>query len=217
MGLLTPSDNDILPLRGERLAEVAAACPSELSPGQGASQVSNSEPGPGTRVGSTLLAALIVISLVLSATIGAMFWQGLVSTPRTIVIVRDREPREPQQASTTRPAAAADPKTALISRPDETGRVADLIAHGQKMLDLGQISPARAYFERAAEAGSADAAYALGMTYDPIFINDSGVQGMKADPAEARAWYERARDLGSQAAKGKLEELKHAVKERFKS
>jgi hypothetical protein len=33
---------------------------------------------------------------------------------------------------------------------------------------------------------------------------------MKGDLAEARAWYERARKLGSQAAQEKLKELEHA-------
>jgi hypothetical protein len=61
---------------------------------------------------------------------------------------------------------AGDHKTALIARPDETGRIADLIAHGQKMIEVGYLPGARGYFQRAAEAGSADAAYALGTTYD---------------------------------------------------
>ena len=101
-------------------------------------------------------------------------------------------------------------KTALITRPDESERIADLIAHGQKMIDVGYLPGARGYFQRAAEAGSADAAYALGTTYDPSFISDSGAQGIKGDLAQARAWYERARELGSQAAQEKLEELKDA-------
>jgi hypothetical protein len=105
---------------------------------------------------------------------------------------------------------AADHKVALIARPDETGRIADLIAHGQKMIDVGYLPGARGYFQRAAEAGSADAAYALGTTYDPSFIRETGAQGIKGDVAVARAWYERARELGSQAAQEKLRELEPA-------
>lgn len=111
---------------------------------------------------------------------------------------------------------AVPDQTPLILRPDETGRIADLMAHGQKMIDLGQIAGARSYFKRAAEAGSADAAYALGLTYEPSFLDRVGVQGMRADPAEARAWYERAQELGSQAAKQRLEELKRAVGEKLR-
>ncbi|MGC2410850.1 MAG: hypothetical protein WA441_12855 [Methyloceanibacter sp.] len=106
---------------------------------------------------------------------------------------------------------AADPKSALISRPKETELIAGLIAHGQKMIDVGYLAGARGYFKRAAEAGSAEAALALGATYDPKFINDAGVKGIKPDLAEARAWYVRARELGSAAAQERLEELKHAM------
>ena len=98
-----------------------------------------------------------------------------------------------------------------ISRPEEKELVAGLIAHGQKMIDVGYLAGARGYFKRAAEAGSADAALALGATYDPKFISDIGVKGIKGDLAEARAWYERARELGSVSAQGKLEDLKHPL------
>ena len=97
-----------------------------------------------------------------------------------------------------------------LSRADEKELVAGLIAHGQKMIDVGYLAGARGYFKRAAEAGSADAALALGATYDPNFISDIGARGIKGDLAEARAWYERARELGSVSAQEKLEELKHA-------
>ena len=98
-----------------------------------------------------------------------------------------------------------------ISRPEEKELIAGLIAHGQKMIDVGYLAGARGYFKRAAEAGSADAALALGATYDPNFISDIGVKGIKGDLAEARAWYERARELGSVSAQEKLEDLKHAL------
>jgi hypothetical protein len=101
--------------------------------------------------------------------------------------------------------------TPPISRPEDKELIAGLIAHGQKMIDVGYLAGARGYFKRAAEAGSADAALALGATYDPKFISDIGVKGIKGDLAEARAWYERARELGSVSAQEKLEDLKHAL------
>ncbi len=87
----------------------------------------------------------------------------------------------------TRLDIAADPKAALILRSDESGRIADLIAHGHKMIDVGYFAGARAYFKRAAEAGSGDAALLLGATFDPEFIDKIGAHGIKADPQEARA------------------------------
>jgi hypothetical protein len=103
-----------------------------------------------------------------------------------------------------------DPNAAFLLRPEERDRISDLMIHGHKMVEVGYLAGARAYFRRAAEAGSGDAAVALGDTYDPAFIESIGAHGIKADVAQARTWYERARELGSEAAKAKLERLKHA-------
>ena len=97
-----------------------------------------------------------------------------------------------------------DPKPTLVSRPDETARVDDLLAHARKMVEVGYIAGARGYYRRAAEAGSADAALALGDTYDPAFLDSIRAHGIKPDLAQARTWYERARNLGSEEAKAKL-------------
>src|SRR6476646_8277871 len=45
----------------------------------------------------------------------------------------------------------------------------------------GPLPGARGYLQRAAEAGSADAGYALGTTYDPSFIEKTGAQGIRGD------------------------------------
>jgi hypothetical protein len=59
-----------------------------------------------------------------------------------------------------------------ISRPEEKELVAGLIAHGQKMIDVGYLAGARGYFKRAAEAGSADAA--LAHAHHPDTVAESG-------------------------------------------
>lgn len=110
--------------------------------------------------------------------------------------------------ATTRLDIAADPRAALILRAEESGRVAGLIAHGQKMIEVGYFAGARAYFKRAAEAGSGDAALLLGATYDPEFIDKIGAHGIKPDPKEARNWYDRAKQLGVEGADAKLKALK---------
>ena len=117
-------------------------------------------------------------------------------------------------SASTRLDIAPDPRAALILRSDESGRVADLIAHGQKMIDVGYFAGARAYFKRAAEAGSGDAALLLGATYDPDFIDKIGAQGIKADLKEAHAWYERAKQLGVESAEDKLNALRETWTDR---
>ncbi|MGA7458537.1 MAG: SH3 domain-containing protein [Methyloceanibacter sp.] len=113
-------------------------------------------------------------------------------------------------SASTRVDIAPDPKTALILRADESSRVEDLIAHGQKMIDVGYFAGARAYFRRAAEAGSGEAALMLAATYDQEYIDKIGAHGIKADPNEARIWYDRAKQLGVEGAEAKLAALKSA-------
>jgi hypothetical protein len=110
-------------------------------------------------------------------------------------------------SATTRLDIARDPRAALILRSDESDRVDDLIKHGQKMVEVGYLAGARAYFKRAAEAGSGEAAVLLGATYDPAFIENMGAQGIKPDLKEARSWYERAKQLGVADTDAKLAEL----------
>ena len=110
-------------------------------------------------------------------------------------------------SATTRLDIAQDPRAALILRSDESDRVDDLIKHGQKMVEVGYLAGARAYFKRAAEAGSGEAAVLLGATYDPAFIENMGAQGIKPDLKEARSWYERAKQLGVTDTDAKLADL----------
>jgi TPR repeat protein len=110
-------------------------------------------------------------------------------------------------SAATRLDLAQDPRSGLILRSDESGRIDDLIKHGQKMVEVGYLAGARAYFKRAVEAGSGEAAVLLGATYDPAFIEKIGAQGIKPDLSEARAWYERAKQLGVEDADAKLAEL----------
>ena len=113
-------------------------------------------------------------------------------------------------STSTRLDIAPDPKAALILRADESSRVEDLIGHGQKMIDVGYFAGARAYFRRAAEAGSGEAALMLAATYDKEYIDKIGAHGIKPDPNEARIWYERAKQLGVEGAEEKLAAMKSA-------
>jgi TPR repeat protein len=63
-------------------------------------------------------------------------------------------------------------------------------------------------FRRAAEAGDATAAIALGATYDPGVLARLGVVGMgAADIEKARYWYQKAESLGSSEASRRLQLL----------
>lgn len=85
--------------------------------------------------------------------------------------------------------------------------VALILKRGEKMLMSGDLAGARLLFRRAADARSADAAYALAATYDPVVLRRLGVLGVSPDIASARDWYEKAREYGSKEAPKRLEEL----------
>lgn len=95
-----------------------------------------------------------------------------------------------------RPDVAPPLSSGFVVRAGETDRVEGLMAHGQKMIDVGYLAGARAYYRRAAEAGSGEAALAVGATYDPDIVSRMGVQGIKPDRTEAAKWYARAAGLG---------------------
>lgn len=110
----------------------------------------------------------------------------------------------------TRLDVAPPPTAGLVVRSGEEDRIADLMAHGQKMIDVGYFAGARAYYQRAAEAGSGEAALAVGATYDPVFVSALRAQGIKPDPQAAEAWYSRAAALGVADREAGLAALKQA-------
>jgi hypothetical protein len=95
-------------------------------------------------------------------------------------------------------------------------QIAALIKVGREFIADGKIPIARLVLQRAASAGSAAAALELGGTYDPIILEELGVTAntemvestvILPATALARAWYQRAKDLGSVGAAGRLEKL----------
>jgi TPR repeat protein len=75
-------------------------------------------------------------------------------------------------------------------------------------MGAGDIAAARMMFERVAEAGDAAGAFALAETYDPTVLGAMRLHGgIVPDAAQARRWYERAREMGSSAAPERIERL----------
>ena len=82
-----------------------------------------------------------------------------------------------------------------------------LMQQGDQFVASGDLAAARLVFRRAAEAGNAAAALALGATFDPVVLARIGVRGMGADIEKARSWYEKAKEFGSPDAPRRLEML----------
>jgi TPR repeat protein len=102
---------------------------------------------------------------------------------------------------------AAPPPPAQQSEALPPEVIAALMRRGDAMLAVGDISAARLLYERAALAGNAAAATALGRTHDPEALAQLGVRGIRADPDLAASWYRRAVALGDTEAAQRLQRL----------
>jgi hypothetical protein len=107
----------------------------------------------------------------------------------------------PTPPQTVSPSAA--------SRPAEDASViAAKMKIGVELMTYGEVTAARVMFQRAAEAGEGAGAFALAETYDPLVLGGLRLrEGIMPDLALARAWYERARDLGSLEARDRISRL----------
>jgi hypothetical protein len=105
------------------------------------------------------------------------------------------------------PPRAQDPPSSPAVRALDVEQIKILMKQGEQFFAAGDVVTARIAFQRAAEAGDAKAAIALGATYDPSVLAKLGVVGMNPDVAKARSWYEKAEKLGSPDAKRRLELL----------
>ncbi len=103
------------------------------------------------------------------------------------------------QAAT--PDAGSPTSAADASANDRALR---LRAQGLVALAGGDVAAARAFLERAAEAGDARALLVLGDTYDPATLARMGAVGLKGDAARARDYYARALSAGVSAARDRM-------------
>jgi hypothetical protein len=93
-------------------------------------------------------------------------------------------------------AVAMPPAALPVAASPPSDRVARLLQRGAAMVAAGDITEARLFYERAAAAGSGQAAIEMGKTYDPGFLASIKAIGIRPDPATADKWYRRALAFG---------------------
>ena len=130
---------------------------------------------------------------------GALQSQAPVPAPAAVPMAALPAVAAPTVAA---PAVAAPPARQMD--PDE---FATLMQRAKALLAVGDISSARLLLERAAEAPDASAALMLAQTYDPQRLGASDVRSIVPEPAKARAWYQKAAQLGSADAQRRLAQL----------
>jgi hypothetical protein len=115
------------------------------------------------------------------------------------------EPAANGQVTRVETAAAEQPATAA---PQGGLDVIRLLARASTLLGQGSIGAARAVLERAAEAGSARASFALAETYDPLVLSRWGTYGTRGDATKARELYAKAHVGGIAEAKDRINALR---------
>jgi hypothetical protein len=111
--------------------------------------------------------------------------------------------KPPLRAAETWPDQAPRPRLSRSlgnSLMLDAAEIAALVKRGKDFVTNGDLVSARLLLRRAAEAGSAEAAMALGETFDPLVFKSLHVIGIEPDAASAQKWYQRAAELGSTAA-----------------
>jgi hypothetical protein len=93
----------------------------------------------------------------------------------------------------------------------DKAEISMLVGRGRDLFVQGDLAAARVVLRRAADAPNAEAALMLGATYDPFVLRELKAHRLVGDVEAARAWYEKARKLGSDVAGRRLEMLTNKV------
>jgi hypothetical protein len=105
------------------------------------------------------------------------------------------------------PAAPAHNPASKTSPSLSGAEIQVLLGRGDALVAKGDIASARLFYERAAEAGDGQAALRLGESYDPAFLAQAHLTGVRGDAVAAAHWYQRARELGITEAETLLQTI----------
>jgi hypothetical protein len=187
-------------LAGERDLEKAAVTPSSssLAPEQLDRQDATASSSPPLASERNLEEAAAIPS---SPSLGQSQFgrEEAVMPPNFPRIAQKQVDREQPVAESSLPAIA--------QRQLDREEVTVLLKRGKDLIANGDIAAARLVLQRAADANDVEATLALAATYDPYVLRELKVYSFAADAGMARAWYEKARELGSPAALRRLEML----------
>jgi hypothetical protein len=189
------------PLASERNLEEAAARPSSssLAPEQLDRQEVIASSNPPVLAGERDLEQAAAIPSSPSLAQSQFDREEAVVPPIFPRIAQKQVDREQPVAESSLPAIA--------QRQLEREEVTVLLKRGKDLIANGDIAAARLVLQRAADANDVEATLALAATYDPYVLRELKVYSFAADAGMARAWYEKARELGSPAALRRLEML----------
>jgi hypothetical protein len=122
--------------------------------------------------------------------------------PAPISPPRDQVAAIPVEPRAEKPAARPAVKRQIPPAEEEA-----LMKRASEFIENADIAAARLIYEALAFKGSAQAAFAMGQTFDPEFLRNFPVGGLKADVEKAKKWYKKAVEMGSPEAQNRLAAL----------
>jgi hypothetical protein len=100
--------------------------------------------------------------------------------------------------------AATAPSRPKLSEPQRQA----LLSRGDAYLSAGDVTSARLFYRRGADAGDGTAALRLGETFDAAFLERAGFGHVPGDFEKAVSWYRQAVELGNAEAEILLKSLR---------
>ncbi len=149
---------------------------------------------------------------------------GLAAAPSAAANANPQPEQFRTQTVPASPASSASPQiaslpvvTPFVAPPKgviQQAEIEDLIREGNKRMREGDIVEARQFYLKAVNLGDAEAALAMGRSFDPIYFARIDKKNAEPDVAKAFDWYRKAMDSGAtQTAKIRIENLQHFLNE----
>jgi hypothetical protein len=113
----------------------------------------------------------------------------------------------PPAAVEAKPPQSPPPAPAETAHQLTANESAALVRRAQEILAFGDVREARLLLIRAAEAHDARAALMLAKTFDPTIAKQLTASQPAPNLAQARGWYQKAREWGSPDAQRQLDAL----------
>jgi len=124
--------------------------------------------------------------------------KGKASEP-TLEVTSRNESAQKKRPPLSEAQKQPPPSQAGVAYSIPKEEMVQLLSRGDSLLITGDVTSARLFYERGAEAGNGEAALRLGQSYDPAFLQRAKLR-VRGDTAQALFWYGRARDLGAKEA-----------------
>ena len=163
------------------------------------------EPGKRPSLKLAMLAASLCAVAVIGGSVTFLVLREFGVVPKSDKFAVADQSSQTQAALTGLDSPSVTKLTPTVNVPSVMNQltpeeIADLLKRGRELIAAGKIGEARLLLKSAAVSGDATAAFTLATTYDPVELEKLGARDADPDISEARAWYQKAKDLGSTAA-----------------